>query len=226
MSVRFLFVMGGLIWGLVLGPDIGLAVAKFMGGLNWSFIAGTREWPEWADWIIVASGVTTGLGVFFAALVAGRNVGDRFEYSPDTRLRSGAAIPWAVIAVGVGVGVMTVSTVEVRRQAVVDYVQEQKNALERLEEFAKQVHRLRSVRVEWPGNGEEGRVAISFRGKHRGTYLLVWEIWDSSGGQEPVMDDDIGASLSPGEKKPTCRCRPWRSSTPGGEGSAAMSTRQ
>ena len=45
LSVRFLLIVGGVIWGLVLGPEIGLAVAKFFGELNWRFIAGTREWP-------------------------------------------------------------------------------------------------------------------------------------------------------------------------------------
>ena len=216
MSVRFLLIMGGVIWGLVLGPDIGLAVAEFIGGLNWRFIAGTREWPEWADWVIVGSGAITGLTVFFAALITGRNFGDRLEYSHDLRLRSGAAIPWAVIAVGVAVGSVTVLTIEERQQAVIDYVQEQKDALVRLEAFAEQVQRFRSVRVEWPGNGEEGRVSISFRGKHKGTYLLAWEVRDSSNNKKPVMEGDIGAILSPGEQStdlplsPLALIKAWR----------------
>ena len=139
MSVRFLFIMAGVIWGLVLGPDIGLAVAKFMGGLNWPFIAGTREWPEWVDWVIIASGVITGLAIFFTALIIGRNIGDRLEYSHDVRLSSGGAIPWAIIAVGVAMGGITVLTIEGRQQAVVVYVQDQKSALVRLEAFANQV---------------------------------------------------------------------------------------
>ncbi|MCK5621055.1 MAG: hypothetical protein KAJ11_02100 [Alphaproteobacteria bacterium] len=200
MSVRFLFIMAGVIWGLVLGPDIGLAVAKFMGGLNWPFIAGTREWPEWADWVIIASGVVTGLAIFFTALIIGRNVGDRLEYSHDVRLSSGGAIPWAIIAVGVAMGGITVLTIEDRQQAVVVYVQDQKSALVRLEAFANQVQRFRAVRVEWPGNGEEGRVSLSFRGKHQGRYMLNWEVWDSSNREEPVMEGSIGASLRPGDQ--------------------------
>jgi hypothetical protein len=200
MSVRFLFIMGGVIWGLVLGPDIGLAVARFVGGLNWPFIAGTREWPAWADWLIVASGVITGLAVFFTSLIAGRNTGDRFEYSHDTRLKSGVAIPWAVIAVGIAVGSITVLTIEDRQRAVVDYVQDQKGALVRLEAFAKQIQRFRTVRVEWPGNGEEGRVSLSFRGRHRGNYLLSWEIRDAGNSSEPLMEGEIGAILGAGER--------------------------
>lgn len=216
MSVRFLFIMAGVIWGLVLGPDIGLAVAKFIGGLNWSFIAGTREWPVWADWVIIASGVITGLTIFFAALITGRNVGDRFEYSHDSRLSSGGAIPWAVIAVGVAMGVITVLTIEDRQQAVVVYVQNQKGALVRLEEFAKQTQRFRAVRVEWPGSGEEGRVSLSFRGKHKGDYLLSWTVWDSSNRKEPVMEGDIVAHLSPGDQNtslplsPPALANAWR----------------
>jgi hypothetical protein len=200
MSVRFLFIMAGVIWGLVMGPDIGLAVAKAMGGLNWPFIAGTREWPEWADWVIIGSGVITGLTVFFTALIIGRNVGDRLEYSPDVRLSSGGAIPWAVIAVGVAVGGITVLTIEDRQQAVVVYVQDQKSALLHLEAFAKQTQRFRAVRVEWPGNGEEGLISLSFRGKHQGDYLLSWEVWDSSNSKEPVMEGNIGAHLSSGDQ--------------------------
>jgi hypothetical protein len=194
MGVRPLFVMGGVIWGLVLGPDFGLAVAKFMGGLNWTFIAGTRDWPVWADGLIIASGVATGLATFFTALIAGRNLGDRLEYSHDFRLNSGAAIPWAVIAVGITVGGITVLTIEDRQQAVVAYVQDQKGALVRLDSFANQVQRFRSVRVDWPGGGEEGRVSLSFRGKHRGNYLLSWAIL-TAGNKEPVMEGEIGATL-------------------------------
>lgn len=200
MSARVLYIICGVVWGLVLGPDIGLGVAKFVGGLNWTFIAGTREWPAWADGVIIASGVITGLTVFFTALIAGRNLGDHLEYSHNTRLSSNAAIPWAVIAVGVAVGGATVLTVEERQQAVVDYVQDQKDALAQLEVFASQVQRFKVVRVEWPGNGEEGLVSLSFRGKHQGTYLLVWEVWDASGNEEPIMAGDIGAGLRPGEQ--------------------------
>lgn len=216
MSARVLYIMCGVVWGLVLGPDIGLAVAKFMGGLNWPFIAGTREWPEWADWVIIATGVITGLTVFFTALITGRNVGDHLEYSHKARLSSGVTIPWAIIAVGVAIGGLTVLTVEERQQAVIDYVQDQKDALGHLEVFASQVQRFKAVRVEWPGNGEEGRVSLSFRGKHRGNYLLVWEIWDASGNKEPVMAGDIGAALRPGEQNtslplsPLAMASAWR----------------
>ena len=201
LSVRFLFIIGGVVWGLVLGPDIGLAVAKFMGGLNWPLIAGTREWPEWADWVVAISGIVTGFAVFFTALTIGRNTGDRFEYSHDMRLGSGSAIPWAVIAVGVAVGGITVQTVDVRKKAVIDYVQEEKNALVRLEAFASRIQRFGSVRVEWPGNGEASEVAISFRGKHYGNYLLAWEIRAASNNTKPVMTGEVGVILSPGERR-------------------------
>lgn len=200
MSQRVLFIMAGVIWGLVLGPDIGLGVAKFVGGLNWPFITGTREWPAWADWVIFTAGITTGFGVFFGSLIIGRNVGDRFEYSHDQRLSSGAAIPWAVIAVGVALGSISILTIEDRQQAVIRYVYDQKAALGRLEAFAKQVQRFRSVRVEWPGNGEGGQVTMSIRGKHQGNYLLVWEIRDTSNNEEPVMEGEIGAILRSGEQ--------------------------
>lgn len=208
MSPRVLFVMGGVIWGLVLGPDLGLAVAKFVGGLNWPFIAGTRDWPAWADWIIVASGVATGLTVFFVALIFGRNIGDRVEYSRDTRLSRGGAAPWALIAVGVAVGGITVLTIDDRKQAVVDYVQEQKDALVRLEEFAGQVQRFRGLRVEWPGNGGEGQVSIAFRGKRQGDYLLAWEIRDPENGAEPVMSGSIGATLRAGSQNTELPLKP------------------
>jgi hypothetical protein len=199
MSVRFLFVIAGVIWGLALGPDIGLVVAKFMGGLNWRVVSGTREWPEWADWVIAASGVVTGLAIFFTAFITGRNIGDRYEYSREKRLSTGTALPWAVIAVGVTVGGMTTLTIDTRQQAVVVYVQNQKNALNQLEALAENIQRFKSVRVEWPGNGEEGRASLSFRGKHQGNYLLTWEIWDASNNTAPVMEGEIGAILSPGE---------------------------
>ena len=200
LSQRVLFIMAGVIWGLILGPDIGLAVAKFAGGLNWPFIAGTRDWPVWADWVIFGSGAISGLTVFFAALIIGRNIGDRLEYSHDFKLRSGVAIPWAVIGAGVAVGAITALTITDRQRAVVEYVVEQKGAQSRLLEFASEIQRFRSVRVDWPGDGGDGAIMLSFRGKHQGNYQLTWEIWDASGAKEPVMEGDIGATLTPGDK--------------------------
>lgn len=200
LSQRVLFIMGGVVWGLVLGPDIGLAVAKFVGGLNWPFIAGTNEWPEWADLVIFSAGAATGLAVFFTALIIGRNVGDRLEYAHDFKLRSGIAIPWAIIVVGIAVGSITVLTIEDRQQAVVEYVQEQKDAQGYLLELADRTHRFRTVRVDWPGHGEEGEISLSFRGQRAGNYVLAWEIWDASNAKDPVMAGEIGALLSPGNK--------------------------
>jgi hypothetical protein len=200
MSVRFLFIVSGVVWGLVLGPDIGLGVAKFLGALDWSGIAGTRKWPEWADWLIIGSGIITGLTTFFAALIIGRNAGDRFEYSHDQRLSSGAAIPWAVIAVGVTIGAISVQTIDTRKQAVVDQLQKEKDALAYLEVFAGNIQRFGSVSIDWPGNGEDGTIFLSIRGKHRGNYRLTWEIRDVSNPNMPLMEGGAGAILNPGKQ--------------------------
>lgn len=200
LSQRVLCVMAGAVWGLVLAPGVALTVAEFLGGLNWPLIAGTRDWPQWADWIIVASAVISGLSTFFVALIIGRNIGDRLEYSHDFKLRSGVALPWAVIVVGVAVGGINAVTLPERQRAVVGFVVEQKEAQDRLLEFARNTQRFRSARVDWPGAGAEGRILLIFRGKHQGNYQLIWEIWDASGAKEPVMEGNIGAILTAGDK--------------------------
>ena len=200
MSVRFLFIIGGVVWGLVLGPDIGLGVAKFVGALDWPTIAGTREWPEWADWVIIASGVLTGLTTFFTALIIGRNVGDRFEYSHDLRLNSGGAIPWAVISVGVAIGAITVQTIDVRKQAVVDQLQKEKDALAYLEVFAGKIQRFGTVTIDWPGNSEEGSVFVLMRGQHQGNYQLLWDVRDASNNAKSLIEGSSEVLLHPGKQ--------------------------
>lgn len=200
ISGRVLFIVAGVIWGLVLGPDFGLGVARFLGGLNWPFIAGTLEWPDWADWVIAGAGVLTGLVTFFVLLIVGRNVGDRFEYSQDMRLGSGNAVPWAVIAVGVTMGAISVMTFDDRQKAVRDYVDMQKAAQAYLLELSGQVQRFRSVHVDWPGNGADGIISLTFRGKHRGNYMLRWQIWEGGKTDKPLLEGKIGAILNPGDQ--------------------------
>ncbi len=199
VSVRVLCLIAGVVWGMVLGPETGLAVAGFLSGLNWAFITGTGTWPDWVDWLILGSGLGTGLAAFLTCFVIGRNVGDRLEFVPANLPQRGPAIPWAVVAAGLAVGGITATTIEEREQAVVDYVQLQKQALVRLESFAGEVQRFARVEVNWPGDGEIGVVSVGFRGEHTGEYRLGWEIWRARDKHKPFISGEYPVMIRAGD---------------------------
>ena len=52
--------------------------------------------------------------------------------------------------------------------------------------MVEKVHRVTGYDVDWPGKGEPGNVDLSFRGKRKGDYRLVWNIY-SAGGKKPLL---------------------------------------
>lgn len=198
ISPRILYIAAGVVWGLVLAPEAGLVVMKFLAGLDWPAVAGTDYWPLWADWIVVASGAAAGLATFLAALIFGRNFGDRMEFSPLGRLHFRRATPWALLVLGVAVGAMTVRSIDDQRH----FFEAQKRAGLRLAEFSREVHRFEDISVEWLDNGEQGRVFLSFQGERKGKYRLAWEVRDvaDDGKATLLMRGETGAALGPGEQ--------------------------
>lgn len=191
MKVQTLYIITGLVWGLVLSPDAGLYAAGKMGSVVWLY-----EYREgaWASWVIVPFGVTIGLMVLFSSYQLGAAVGRRYDDFSEMRLRHAKSVPWALVVLGVGVGAITAVTIEDRQRAVVDYVQNQRVAVGRLQELVENVHRVSGYDVDWPGGGENGRIEVSFLGKRTGEYLLTWRIF-SAEGKEPLLDGDYEIRL-------------------------------
>lgn len=185
MKVQTLYIVAGLVWGLVMGPDAGLYAARVMGSVAWLY---KYEDGAWANLAIFSFGTVIGLTVLFACYQAGAAAGRRYDDMSEFRLRHTKSLPWALVVAGAVVGTITALTVEDRRVAVVNYVEMQKEAIERLYEIAEIVHGVAGYEVEWPGGGENGRINLSFIGKRRGEYWLDWVIM-SAEGQKPLLGD-------------------------------------
>lgn len=195
MKPQTLYTLAGLVWGLVLAPDAGLYAARMMGSVSWLY---RFDDGAWADWIIVPFGILIGFTVLFSCYQLGAAAGRRYEDATDRRLRHAKSVPWALIVVGVAVGVITVLTIDERQRAVARYVQEQKDAAARLVEFARTVHRITAYSIEWPGGGAPGRVDLSFAGKRQGDYRFDWKIVTGDG-TEPLVSGSYEVGL--GEKR-------------------------
>lgn len=193
MKIQTLYAVAGLIWGLVLGPDAGLFAARVMGSVVWlhQFDDGA-----WAAWVIVPFGALIGLTVLFSCYQLGAAAGRRYDDTSEARLRHSKAVPWALLVLGVAVGVITVATIEDRQRAVVAYLDLQRAAAERLRALAGDIHRITSHAVEWPGGGEDGRIALSFRGKRNDDYRLQWHVL-SQDGTKPLLGGSYTIRLGP-----------------------------
>jgi hypothetical protein len=192
MKVQTLYIVAGLVWGLVLGPDAGLYAARVMGGVAWLY---QYDDGAWADWVIVPFGVVIGFTVLFSCYQLGAAAGRRYDDTTAMRLRHAKSVPWALLIVGIAVGTVTALTIDNRQRVVVQYVQARKDAAARLLVFAETLHRVAAYSVEWPGGGEAGRIDLSFRGKRRGEYRLEWKIL-SQEGKEPLLGGSYTVGLS------------------------------
>ncbi|UCH75068.1 MAG: hypothetical protein JSU82_04255 [Rhodospirillales bacterium] len=191
MKIQKLYAAAGLVWGLVLGPDAGLYAARVMGSVAWLY---QFENGAWADWVIIPFGAIIGLTVLFSCYQLGSAAGHRYDEATSKRLKHAKSVPWAVLIVGVAVGVMTTLTIEDRQRAVVRYVEAQRQAAARLLALSDRLHRITGYRVEWPGGGEPGRIDLSFRGRRKGDYRFEWKIL-SQGGTEPLLGGGYNVRL-------------------------------
>lgn len=186
MKIQKLYIVTGLIWGLVLSPDAGLAAAGVMGQVSWLY---TFQDGAWANFAIAAFGFFIGLFVLTACIQIGAYGGRRYD---DRELRSRShikSIPWALIAVGIAVGTITALTIEDRQRAVFDYLEKQQAAADRLLKMARNLPTISGYGFDWPGGSETGKISFAFVGKERGEYLLEWGLFTENG-KEPLLGED------------------------------------
>jgi len=191
MKVQSLYTVTGLVWGLVLAPDAGLYAARVMGSVSALY---RYDEGAWADWVIIPFGAVIGLTVLFSCYQIAGAAGRRYDEAAGRRLRHAKSVPWALLVVGVAVGTMTVSTIDDRQRALVRYVQAQKDAAARLLVFAETLHRIAAYGIDWPGNGEAGRIDLSFRGKTERSYRFEWMIL-SQNGHKPLVGGNYTLAL-------------------------------
>lgn len=186
MKIQKLYIVAGLVWGLVLSPDAGLAAAGVMGQVAWLYIF---QEGAWANVFIGAFGVFIGLFVLVACIQAGAWGGRRYDGTTDKRRQHVKALPWALTVVGVFAGVLTALTIETRQRAVFNYLAQQQAAADRLIELAQNLPKFSSYGIDWPGGTQSGQISLAFSGKERGDYRFVWGLFTENG-NEPLLGED------------------------------------
>jgi hypothetical protein len=192
MKIQKLYLAAGLIWGLVLGPDAGLAAAGVMGRVAWLY---TFQDGAWASWFIGGFGIFIGLFVLTVCVQVGAFGGRRYDFTSEKRRKHVKAIPWTLMVLGFCVGAIAYLTIEDRRAAVFLYLQKQQAAADQLLEMARNRHRISDYAIGWPGGNENGRLVLSFEGNHRREYFFEWGIFKKEG-KEPLLGDKYQIRLN------------------------------
>ena len=65
MNPRWLHIVTGAVWGLVIGATAAVFTVAAAAGLFWLYLFGDEPWPDSVAWVLPA----LGLGVFLAALL-------------------------------------------------------------------------------------------------------------------------------------------------------------
>lgn len=171
MKVQTLYAFAGLVWGLVLGPYIGLAAARTMGNVAWLYEFQNGAWVNWA---VIPFGAIVGLTVLFFCYQLGAAAGRRYDDTDGRQLRHAKAVPWALILVGITVGTITVRSIGGEQRVLIEYVQMKKDTTTRLLVLERNLHRITGLNIEWPAPGLTGNIHLLFRGKRKGDYRLDW----------------------------------------------------
>jgi len=196
MNVQTLYKIAGLVCGLVLGPHIGLAAARTMGDIEWLYEFQNGAWVNWA---VLPFGAITGLMVLFFCYQFGAAAGRRYDGVTGGRLKHAKAVPWSLILVGIAVGVMTVKSAGDKQVALVRYVQEKKNAANRLVTLEADLHRITSLKLDLGDSEDTGRIDLILRGRREGDYRIDWRV-HSRIAKEPILAGSETVRLGPEPK--------------------------
>jgi hypothetical protein len=94
VKLRNLYIIVGLLWGLVIGAMAGIQGAGAAAGGLWLFFYGDTRWPETAGWVILATGGLAGLIGFVAVMIMALRHASRLDLQPTAQQRAGRRRGW------------------------------------------------------------------------------------------------------------------------------------
>ena len=209
MKVQTLYAAAGLIWGLVLGPFIGMAAARTLGDVSWLYEFQNGAWVNWA---VIPFGAIIGLTVLLSCYGLGAAAGRRYDDITGRPLRHVKALPWALVLVGTAVGAITVRTLGDEQRAIVGYVLEKKAANARLMALERNLHRITALDLDLSNSGGTVRMYLLLQGRREGDYRIEWQV-HSKIARQPILDGSKISRLGPEPESADISINRWAVAT-------------
>ena len=77
MSARWLHVLTGVVWGMVIGAPAAVFTVAAAAGFSWLYLFGDEPWPDSIDWVLPLLGLGAFLAVLLGCVVLSLQAGQR-----------------------------------------------------------------------------------------------------------------------------------------------------
>ncbi len=216
VNTRLLYILTGMVWGLLLGVLGGVFAVAAGAGFSWLYLFGDAPWPTAAGWLIPA----LGLGVFAIVLIicialglrAGRQAavtGPETAAGLEVAARRHASAR-RLCATGVLLALILIGVLAARLagQENTRKIADRRAAGFETLQFERQ--RLAEISVSRPPRPMSYDLEVRTRGTRGGAYEIAWAL-RSSGFKEALAAGAAQVTLQPGDNRTSLPSTPGRS---------------
>jgi len=193
VNVRFLYVLAGAMWALVLAPLAVVAAVGVGAGIAWIFLFGDDPWPPAAQSFILALGAVAGLLTAAAAIWIGNDRGKAAQVLRASNSRAGWRRAAALLAPPVFFALFIASSFWVRER---NYRQVMTSAATQeagFSDFVGATKRIAGVTVTTDSQGVV-HATVRISGDRAGGYRLKWHVAPSTV-DRPLISSDRALAL-------------------------------
>lgn len=175
MTLRGLYTLVGLAWGLLLGVTTLMLVSALGLGVSWLYLFGDDPWPGSAGLVVFSLGATGGILVFVACLVTARRWAQVMESQDAGAQKRSQRSGLILISVALLLGVLLAGAAWQRDRAIAEEREARMLQYDTFVALAREVQRIDAIAVQ-SEPGDEIAVALAFNGERGGAYRLAWAL--------------------------------------------------
>lgn len=200
MNARWLHILTGAVWGLVIGAPAAVFTVAVAAGFSWLYLFGDEPWPDSVDWVLPA----LGLGVFSAVLLgcvaAGLRAGQRTAAAPPEEAARRLAGTRRLLAIGVLLALGLAGAAVARIAAQDDARQTAARQTAIFDALRSARQRLAAVSVSRAARPMGYDLAVRTQGVRGGAYRLTWTL-SASSYDVTLAEGTSSLALDPGDNR-------------------------
>ena len=200
MNGRWLHIMTGVVWGLVIGAPAAVFTVAAAAGFSWLYLFGDEPWPDSVTWVLPA----LGLGMFLAALLGcvalGLRAGQRTAAAaPEAAARrlSGAR---RLLAIGILLALVLAGATAARIAGHEDARETAARQAAIFNALQSARQRLAAVSVSRAARPMGYDLAVRTQGTRGGAYRLTWAL-RTRGTGKILTEGSRRLALDPGDNR-------------------------
>jgi len=208
VNTRWLYILTGMVWGLLLGALGAIFAVAAGAGFSWLYLFGDEPWPEAAGWLIPALGLVVFAIVLIICIALGRRAGHRAGMAgPEAAARRHASAR-RLCATGALLALVLASAVAARLTGQEDTRQIAERRAAGFETLQSERQRLTAVSVSRPPRPMSYDLEVRTQGVRGGPYRLTWAL-RSTGFKEALAAGAAQLTLQPGDNRTSLTIDAW-----------------